>query len=142
MFGIFDSKTQKLVKKWKKEHQQLVELAGSVIHEYTVHNQKEAKKSLSKLSGLASSHFMNEDLEFFKLLRDGKLDNETAKSVKDFTEGFKKVKIELMSFFTNYSKPDVPLDDEFFKHFNEIIDAVGQRIAYEEGNLYELMATK
>jgi hypothetical protein len=142
MFGLFDSKTQKLVKKWKKEHQQLVELAGSVIHEYTVHNEKKAKISLSKLSGLASSHFMNEDLEFFKLLRDGKLNDETSKSVKDFTEGFKKVKIELMSFFTNYSKPDVPLDEEFFKHFNEIIDAVGQRIAYEEGNLYQLMATK
>jgi len=142
MFGIFDSKTKKLVKKWSKEHQQIVELAGSVIHAYTVNNEKKAKSALTKLSGLASSHFMNEDLEFFKLLRDGKLDPETTRSVKDFTEGFKKVKISLMSFFTKYSKPDIPLDDAFFKQFNEIVDAVGQRIAYEESNLYQLMAEK
>ena len=142
MFGLFDSKTKKLVKKWEHEHEHLVELAGKIINNYAKHDEKQAKKELAELSDLASSHFMDEDLNFYKLTRDGKFDEETVKEVKEFTESFKKVKIDLMSFFANYSRPEVPLDDEFFRHFNDIVEAVGKRIEFEEGNLYKNMVAK
>jgi len=142
MFGIFDSKTKKLVKKWEQEHERLVELAGKIINNYAKHDEKQAKRELAMLSDLASSHFMDEDLNFYKLTRDGKFDEETTQKVKEFTESFKKVKIDLMSFFANYSRPEVPLDDDFFRHFNAIVEAVGKRIEFEEGDLYKNMAAK
>jgi hemerythrin len=139
MFGFMQSKTQKLVSKWSDEHQEIVRLAGAVVHAYTVHDEKKAKKALTDLSGLASSHFMDEDLEFFKLKRTKKIPADVEASITEFVEGFKKTKLSLMTFLAHYSHPDTELTPEFFEEFNGIIEAVAGRIEFEENNLYELL---
>jgi len=143
MWGLFSSKNQKLVKKWEKEHKQIVVLAHKVIAEYSKNNQKAAKKELKALNKLAVNHIMNEDIEFYKLLKDQKrLDDETEKLIYNFTNTFKDTKNALMMFLTKYTKDDVVLDEEFFISFNEIVEVLAKRIAFEEENLYNTLNVK
>jgi len=141
MFGFFfSSKNQKLVKKWQKEHVKIVELAHKVIGEYSKNNHKAAKKALKELNSLAVDHIMNEDIEFYKLMRDEKrIDAKTEVLVDDFIKSFKQTKLTLMSFLSNYAKPDVPLDEEFFTTFNQLVEILAERIEFEEKNLYSKM---
>ncbi len=137
LFSLFSSKNQKLVTKWQKEHEQIVVLAHKVIAAYSKHDQKTAKKELKILNDLAVDHIMNEDIEFYRLLKDHKrMDDETEHMVGDFVRTFKGTKIALMNFLTKYAHPDVELDEEFFKGFNDIVGVLGERIAFEENNLY------
>ncbi len=143
MFGLFSSKNQKLVKKWQKEHEKIVELAHKIIGEYSKNNLKSAKKAVKELNSLAVDHVMNEDIEFYKLMRDEKrIDDKTEVLVDDFIKSFKQTKLTLMSFLSNYSKPDVPLDDEFFTTFNQLVEILGERIDFEEKNLYSKLKDK
>ncbi len=142
-FSLFSSKNQKLVKKWKKEHEQLVVLAHKVIAAYSKNNYEETKKQLMALNDLAVDHLMNEDIEFYRLLKDQKrLDLKTEKMVKEFIETFRGTKTTLMNFLTIHSRPETKLDDEFFKTFNELVEVLGQRIAFEEENLYSKLESK
>ena len=71
-WSLFSSKNQKLVKKWKKEHEQIVILAHKIIAAYSNNKHKVVKKELKALRGLAINHIMIEDLEFFRLLENKK----------------------------------------------------------------------
>jgi len=134
---LFSSKNEKLVKKWQNEHKKIVELALLIVGEYAKNNHDVAKKALKELNEIAINHVMNEDIEFFKLSHDDKkIDKKIEMLINDFTSGFKTTKLTLMDFLRKYSKPDVPLDDVFFKNFNELIDVLGRRIDFEEKNLY------
>lgn len=131
------------IKKWQNEHKKIVEQALLVVGEYSKNNQYEAKKALKKLDEIAVNHLMDEDIELFKLLHDEKrIDKKTEMLVSDFTSGFRKTKLALMDFLRKYTKPDVPLDDEFFKTFNELVEVLGQRIDFEEKNLYSKLKEK
>ncbi len=139
--NLFSSKNQQLVKKWQKEHEKIVELAHKVIAEYTKNNYKATKKALKNLNELAVDHIMNEDIEFYKLMRDDKrIDKDTERLVNDFTRTFKQTKLTLMSFLSNSSKPDTELDSSFFETFTELVDILGQRIDFEEQNLYSKLS--
>jgi len=138
MFDIFASKNKKLVKKWKQEHQEIVVVATKVIEAYSTHRYNEAKEQLKVLNNIAVSHIMDEDIQFFKLLRDkSKNDPRIEKMVNDFTASFKGTKLTLMNFLYKYTKEDVELDDEFFETFNQIVEVVAKRIEFEENNLYQ-----
>jgi hypothetical protein len=137
MFSLFSSKNQKLVQKWQKEHEKIVELAHKVLGEYAKNNYSEAKKALKELNSFAVDHIMNEDIEFYKLMHDEKrIDLKTEVLVDDFIKSFKKTKLALMSFLSKYSKDETPLDETFFTQFNEIIEVLAERIDFEERNLY------
>jgi len=141
--SLFLSKNQKLVKKWRKEHEQIVVLAHEVIGEYSKNNLLNAKNALKKLNMLAVDHVMNEDIEFYRLLKDQKrLTTKSESLVKEFTQTFKGTKMALMDFLTQYTREDAVLDDRFFKTFNDIVGILGERIAFEEENLYSLLYSK
>ena len=144
MFGsLFSSKNKKLVKKWEKEHEEIVVLAHAVIAAYSKNDHDTAKKELKALNNLAVDHIMNEDIEFYRLLKDQKrLDAKTEKLVNEFTTTFKGTKITLMNFLTLYSRPETALDQEFFDTFNAIVGILGERIAFEEENLYTKLNNK
>jgi hypothetical protein len=144
MFGsLFSSKNQKLVKKWEKEHEQIVVLAHKVIAAYSKNNHDDAKKELEALNDLAVDHLMDEDIQFYRLLKDQqRLDEKTEELVNEFTKTFKGTKIALMGFLTKYSRPEAILDDEFFTAFNEIVGVLADRIAFEEENLYIKLNSK
>ena len=141
--SLFSSKNQKLVKKWVKEHEQIVVLAHKVIAEYSLNNHTGAKKYLVQLNKIAVNHLMIEDIELYKLLREDKqTDEKTERLIVEFKESFRKVKIALMEFLTKYSKSEVVLDEEFFKSFNDIVGVLAQRIDFEEKNLYTVLDSK
>ena len=144
MFGsLFSSKNQKLVKKWEKEHEQIVVLAHKVIAEYSKNNPDGAKKELKILNDLAVDHLMDEDIQFYRLLKDQKrLDAKTEKLIHEFTKSFKGTKTALMGFLTKYSRPEAILDEEFFTSFNEIVGVLAKRITFEEENLYNKLNDK
>jgi hypothetical protein len=140
-WSLFASKNQKLVKKWQKEHEEIVVLAHKVIGEYSKNNHDAAKEALQELNNIAVDHIMSEDIEFYRLLKDEKrFDEKTKKMIHDFTVTFKDMKLTLMHFLTKYAKPETPLDAKFFKTFNEIVEVLGDRIAFEENNLYSKMS--
>lgn len=141
--GLFLSKNQKLVKKWTKEHEDIVVLAHKVIGEYSKNNHDNARNALKELNNLAVDHVMNEDIEFYKLMKDQK--RVTTKSealVREFTVTFKGTKMALMNFLTKYTQDDIVLDEEFFNMFNNLVGILGERIEFEENNLYSLLYNK
>lgn len=143
MFDIFASKNKKLVNKWRKEHEEIVELAHKVMGEYAKNNHDAAKKYLKALNDKTVDHIMDEDIELFKLMHDEKqIDPETERLAKEFIGSFKKTKLALMDFLSHYAKDDVPLDDTFFTDFNELVEAVGNRIEFEERNVYAKLKEK
>ena len=138
--SLFLSKNQKLVKKWKKEHEQIVILATKVIAEYSKNNHHKAKDLLKKLNVLAIDHIMNEDIEFYKLLKDEKrLTQTNEKSINQFTKSFKNTKMALMNFLSKYSREDEKLDNNFFTSFNDLVGVLSERIDFEEKNLYTIL---
>jgi hypothetical protein len=140
---LFSSKNAKLVKKWHKEHEQIVELAHKVIGEYSKNNHDKAKEYLRQLNELAVDHVMNEDIQLFKLTHEEKgIDEETERLVHEFVDSFKKTKLALMDFLSKYSRPEVPLDENFFKQFNELVEVLGERIAFEERHVYSKLKEK
>ena len=140
---LFPSQNQKLVKKWLKEHQEIVKLAQKVITSYSNNNHKETKKTLKSLHTLAVDHVMNEDIEFYRLLKDQKrLTHQTEEFVNEFTQTFKGTKLTLMHFLTKYADSQIALDDTFFRNFNEIVAVLAERIAFEEANLYTILSAK
>ena len=137
------SKNQKLVKKWTKEHEQIVVLAHKVIGEYSKNNLKNTRGALNELNSLAVDHLMNEDIEFYRLLKDQKrLTPQNEILIREFTKTFKDTKKALMNFLTKYTREDVHLDNEFFETFNAIVGILGERIQFEETNLYTLLYNK
>jgi hypothetical protein len=139
---LFMSKNQKLIHHWEKEHHAIVVLATKVIESYNTNDLEKTKKHLKALNTLAVGHIMNEDIEFYKLLRDERRkDEETEKMITHFIQSFKNTKINLMNFLRKYTKDDVELDEEFFETFNEIVETLSKRIDYEERNLYKKLKT-
>lgn len=135
--SFFSSKEQKLVKKWSKEHEQIVALATDVIEEYSKNSLNVAKKKLKELNKITTDHIMDEDLEFYRLEKDGtQIDDATIKLIHEFEETFKGPKVTLMQFLAKYTKDDAILDEEFFHRFNELVAILGKRIEFEETNLY------
>jgi hypothetical protein len=47
-----------------------------------------------------------------------------------------------MNFLTQYSRPETTLDQEFFDTFNTLVGILGERIAFEEKNLYTKLNSK
>ncbi len=142
-FSFFLSKNQKLVKKWKSEHEQIVKLATKVITSYSDGNLDKAKDALVELRLVTLNHLMTEDIEFFKLLKENKkTDKETQKFVKEFKETFYDTKSVLMRFLKEHTSSDAVLDDKFFESFNGLVGVLGERIAFEEKNLYNKLDIK
>ncbi len=144
MFSLlFSSKNQKLVKRWSKEHEQLVVMAHKVIAEYSTNNHAAAKQALVKLNKLTVQHLMEEDIELYRLLKDQKrMDTDTKALVDEFKKTFQGTKSVLMIFLTKYTRAEAILDEEFFKTFNELVGVLGERIAFEEENLYSKLSDK
>ena len=141
--SLFGSKNKKLAVHWEKEHQEIVVLAHEVIAKYSKNDMNGAKKSLKTLNDLAVDHLMEEDIEFYKLLKDDKrLTPKTVDLVHEFTRTFKDTKLTLMKFLTKYAKDGVILDEEFFNTFNTLVAVLADRINFEEENLYTLMKEK
>ncbi len=136
MLSLFDSRPKRLVKKWKKEHEDLVITGKKVLAEYVKGNEKEAKKILKKFVNLAMDHLTSEDTEFYRILKDPNSDQITVELVVDFEESFKDTKNTLMKFLAKYVRDENPLDEEFFDTFSKIMDVLSNRIEYEERNLY------
>ncbi len=136
MLGIFESKNKKLVKKWKKEHENLIILGQKVIAEYVKNNESEAKRQLKKFVDQAMDHLTSEDIEFYRMLNDDDTDPRTEELIDEFQRTFKDTKTTLMKFLAKYVRPEVPLDDEFFDTFQKIMEILAKRIKFEENNLY------
>ena len=136
MLGIFESKNKKLVKKWKKEHENLVILGQKVIAEYVKNNESEAKRYLKKFVDQAMDHLTSEDIEFYRMLNDDEKDPRTEELIEEFQRTFKDTKTQLMKFLAKYVRPEVKLDDEFFDTFQKIMEILAKRIKFEEDNLY------
>ena len=138
---LFLTKNQKLVKRWEREHEQIVELAHKVIAAYVKNNHTAAKAYLRSLGGIAADHLTSEDIEFYKLLKDPERNDEvTRKQIEVFQSSFKDVKQTLMKFLAKYGKEETELDDTFFDTFNTIVDILSERIAFEENELYFRMS--
>ncbi len=139
-FSIFLTKNQKLVKKWTQEHEKIVLLSNQVIAEYSKNNHKKAKKLLIALNNLVVDHVTDENIEFYKLLKDeDRLSSKNKQYTEEFIETFADVKKDLMKFLTKYTRKDVGLDDEFFDTLTAISGVLLDRIQYEESRLYAIL---
>jgi len=138
--SLFLSKNQKLVKKWTKEHEKIVLLIHNVLAEYSKNNHKNAKKELILLNHLVIDHVTEENIEFYKLLKDKNwISMKNRKYTEEFVATFKDMRLDLMKFLTHYTKKKTPLDDKFFDSLNEISEILRERIDFEEENLYALL---
>ncbi|SFV91103.1 hypothetical protein MNB_SV-4-155 [hydrothermal vent metagenome] len=143
MFNFFIPKNKRMINKWHNEHIKIIDLIYNIVEEYENNNQKTAKKHIKQLNNLTVEHIMDEDIEFFRILKKSKnTDKETEEMIRDFVTSFKKTKLLLIKFLSHYSKPEVVLDSSFFKQFSEITKAVRERIQFEEKNVYSKLKEK
>jgi len=143
IFGFFASKNKKLIKHWKKEHQQMAVLGHKVLAQYAKNNKKKAKKELKNLSDLAIGHLLSEDIHLYKILKDDvSLDPKTKKLANDFVQSFKCSKTQFIFFLSEYTKADIELDETFYQTFHELFDLFTRRIEYEERHLYKHLQSK
>ncbi|SFV54221.1 hypothetical protein MNB_SV-9-987 [hydrothermal vent metagenome] len=138
--SLFLSKNEKLVKKWKLEHQEIGNLAGKIIESYENNNLEDTKKYLNSLKDLVVEHLMQEDLTFHNLLKHSTINIDTIEHIQDFRETFKGTKTALMNFIAKYASADTELDDKFLIAFKGLVRLVVERINYEESNLYDILA--
>ena len=135
----FASKNQKIVHKWSNEHKQIVSLAHKVINSHTDGNLDKTRSAMKDLYDLAIDHLMDEDLVFYRLLKDKEkegIDDELEEFIIEFKNTFQGTKTALMNFLTIYSKDTAVLDEDFIKSFNDFVGVLAQRIEFEENNLY------
>jgi len=138
--SLFLTKNQKLVKKWTREHEKIVFLTNTVIAEYSKNNHKKAKKRLIELNNLIVDHITDENIEFYKLLKDtDRLSPTNKQYTEEFINTFSGIKKDLMKFLTKYTRRETPLDDEFFETLTAISDILLERIKYEESKLYSIL---
>jgi len=139
--SLFLSKNQRLVKKWTKEHEEIILLTHKVLAEYSKNNHKKAKKALVELNYLVIDHVTDENIEFYKLLRDkNRVSMKNRQYTEEFVSTFKEMRLDLMRFLTHYTQKETLLDEEFFNTLNEIADVLQERINFEEENLYSLLS--
>lgn len=132
--SLFGSKHKKMVKQWKLEHEQIAKKATRVLELCNQNDYKSAKKEFIALNDLATNHLVEEDMELYKVLKDNKA---LEKDVNKFKESFLDIKVALIKFLTHYSNPNVALDAEFEKQLRGILGVLGERIDFEETNLYK-----
>jgi len=138
--SLFLSKNQKLVRRWKAEHNKIVLLVHKVLAEYSKNNHKGAKKVLIELNNIVVDHVTDENVEFFKILKDKeRYSLKNREATEEFVSTFKDTRLELMKFLTHHTKKKTVLDDEFFDTLNGIADVLSERIKFEEENLYYLL---
>lgn len=134
-------KNSKVVKRWKNEHRKLEIYAGKVISYYDGNDTKKAKKYLNKLELLALNHLMDEDVTFFDLEKMAKeKDEKILNAMLEFRRSFSGTKKVLFHFFFYYTSPKTNLDETFREKFDGIVNALVQRIEFEEANLYTMIA--
>ena len=132
----------KKVKKWQAEHKALATLAVNTVSYYENNNLKKAKKELGRLQSVALNHLMDEDVTFselFKKADNTNTDKVIVEAMKEFRKSFIDIKKVLIHFFIHYTDPKVVLDDIFIIKLKGIIDALVQRIEFEETHLYVLI---
>ena len=136
------SNNSRKVKKWQAEHRGLANQAVKVVDSYNNNEIKKARKHLDKLQDLALRHLMDEDVTFYELFKKAeKSDTNEAiiKSIKEFRKSFIDTKKALFYFFIFYTDDKNPLDETFKEKLDGIIDALVNRIEFEENNLYVLI---
>ena len=132
----------KKVKKWQAEHKAIATLSVKTVSYYENNDLKKAKKELDRLQSVALNHLMDEDVTFSELLKKAEsthTDKVIVEAMKEFRKSFIDTKKVLIHFFIHYTDPNVSLDDIFITKLKGIIDALVQRIEFEESNLYLLI---
>ena len=144
MSSSFSSESnKKLVIQWKKDHKEIVALAGEIIESYKSNNLDILRKDIEALNNLTIEHLMAEDVEFYKFsMLEDDLDDELKAMIEDFIETFEETKIALMDFLTKYTLDDATYDKEFIDTFMTIVGVLSKRISYEEKTLYKTLQEK
>jgi len=141
LFDLFLTKNQKLVKRWKREHEEIIALSHSVIAAYVKNDHLVAREKLRALGRIAADHLTSEDMEFYKLMKDPERnDAVTKQQITEFQESFKDIKEGLMKFLAKYGKEEEALDEAFFDTFSRVLEMLEERIEFEEGQLYFRMS--
>jgi hypothetical protein len=138
---LFLTKNQKLVKRWKREHEEIIMLSHAVIAAYVKNDHRDAREKIRSLGRIAADHLTSEDLEFYKLMKDPERnDAVTKQQITEFQEDFREIKEGLMKFLAKYGKEEETLDEVFFDTFNRVLEMLEERIEFEESKLYFRMS--
>ena len=132
----------KKVKKWQAEHKAMATHAVKTVELYEKGDLVKAKKQLIKLQSVALNHLMDEDVTFtelFKKAEDTNTDQHILDAIQEFRRSFIDTKKVLIHFFIHYTSPNVELDDLFIEKLKGIINALVERIEFEETNLYVMI---
>lgn len=133
------SHNSKKVRRWQTEHKAMAKHAVKTVQYYENNELKKAKKQLGKLQSVALNHLMDEDVTFtelFKKAEKSNADQTILEAIREFRKSFIDTKKVLIHFFIHYTDPRVELDTAFIEKLKGIIDALVQRIEFEEKNLY------
>lgn len=148
MFGFLFNKDKDLsnnsrkVKKWQAEHRGLAKQAVKVVESYNNDDKIKARKQLDKLQDLALKHLMDEDVTFYELFKKAEKTESNEKIIQamaEFRKSFTDTKKALFYFFIFYTDEKNPLDEVFKEKLDGIINALVNRIEFEETNLYVLI---
>ena len=128
---------KKLIPKLKKEHKILVSYIVKVQKAIKKGDEKKIKYFLQILDSQLVKHFMKEDLKLYWYLKNYyKDDAQMLAYIKSFEENIKEIQKVVINFFDTYTHKNATIDENFYKTFSQIIEALSNRIHSEEKELY------
>jgi len=134
------TKEQRLVRKWKKEHQKISEYSHKALASYNRGDIKELQRYILILRDLTIKHLMEEDIEFYRQKRENSNNEILMNGIDNFIETFKEIKKTWRDFICKYAKEEALYDKDFHDKFEELIHILEDRIRFEEETLYRYLS--
>ncbi len=130
-----------LIDELTKDHQVLVELAGTIKQLYDDGAFDSIRDMLSRFGSLLRGHLLKENIKLYAYLQHVLAgDEENTALMQGFRNEIKDIGRTVTAFLHKYSKRDwdIELRTSFGGEFDKVLTTLGKRIQTEESILYKL----
>jgi len=130
-----------LIDELMKDHQVLVELAGTIKQHYDIGAFDSIPDMLSRFGILLRGHLLKENIKLYVYLQHVLAgDEENTALMQGFKNDIKDIGKTVTTFLHKYNKRDwdIELRSSFGGEFDNVLKTLGKRIQTEENILYKL----
>lgn len=135
--SAMDLNYHKVVQQWEDEHKRLVVLGTRVLKLYEEGDTEKTREALREFAQAAREHFKSEFIQLTALFNSHEFtDRETKEAIRRFKTTFQETQKTLLKFLAIHCRPGHPLDRQFITTFSTIMGLLGERVQFEESDLY------
>ena len=134
-----DSHQTKLIRELKEDHQDLVNLYVKIGKSFQSKKYKQTVNLLKKFEEMYKLHILLEDNKFYPYMeKKFKNDPSTYELIKNKKEEMNEITKVLTKFVKKYQKEHNLVSGSFLADYEQIKDALLERVKFEETKMYPL----